>query len=398
MAHCPSTMVWAHGGATDARVSVGATLAMFITTFLLTRQTQVPFLNGLAAPWALLMVLFCLRWQPTLGMLIPMTAYGGCSMLLSMLAARDPENAVRFFVVITGTLLAFHFRPVRIAVGWALLPVVAQAAIIAGVSLGLTLAQDVSMAGAARAMAIDTGWGDVYSFDGVYYRVQVIGNALLPLLFLIGLWRWSVSRLYRVMTVFALIGLGAAGNLTYWLVAALALMMRQGRLAMRRPAVRALGLIATVAGLAAGWGNLDELLGLKFDGSDSSMGVRFDQVHAAFAQFAATPLHLLFGAGLGAPFPDGRERNYSEFQYIELQSLYLSLQLGVAGMALYLGTLWISARRFLNADGRRIFWLYMLAGISNPYILDTNQILATALLVCLFSPPARRLPAQVRTS
>lgn len=376
--------------ANETRVSVGLTFCLFVATFLLTRHTQIPALSGLAAPWALLMVLLWLRWQPALGMLLPVLAYGGCSMMLIMVAARDPANATRFFVIIAGTLLAFHIRPTRISAPWALLPVAAQALIIASVSASLTMMQDLGSAAAARAMVLDAYWGDIYSFDGFYYRVQLIGNALIPLMFLIGLWRWRHGRFYRAIAVLSFMGLIAAGNLTYWLVGGLAVLMRLDRDTIRRPAVRALLFAAIATGLVLAWGNLNELLGLKFDGSDSSMGVRFDQIDAAATQLTQAPLQLLFGAGVGAPFPDGRERNYSEFQYIELQSLYLFLQLGLIGMTLYLGTLAASARRFLNADGRKIFWLYVLTGISNPYILDTNQIVTTVLLVCLFPPTLRR--------
>ena len=53
-------------------------------------------------------------------------------------------------------------------------------------------------------------------------------------------------------------------------------------------------------------------------------------------------------------------------------------------MAIYATTLWVSARHRLDADGRKIFWLYMLSGCTNPYIFDSNQIIATIVLVVAF--------------
>jgi O-antigen ligase len=137
-------------------------------------------------------------------------------------------------------------------------------------------------------------------------------------------------------------------------------------------------------GIAFGWNATNEMMQRKFEGSDSSMGVRFDQIDAAVNLWSDSPGSFVFGTGLGSGFPDGRERNYSEFQYIELQSLYLFVQLGLIGMLLYLATLVVNVRHLLDPDGRRIFWLYMLSGCTNPTILDTNQIIATMLLVCLF--------------
>jgi hypothetical protein len=369
----------------EARTSsVGVTLGLFIATLLLTRQTQIPLLEGLAAVWALVLLTFHLRWRRPLLIAGPMVVYGLCSTLVSLAAGREPAAIIRFFVITMCTLLAFHARPVKISLPWALLPVTLQAVAIATVSVTLGWLQDPALALAVRDHALDMNWGDIYSFDGLYYRVQLIGNALLPLLFMIALWRWRWGRIYQVMTILSLAGLVAAGNLTYFLVAAIAVLLAHGRRLRRSVGARVVIIFAMPLLLAAGWGVVNEAVSDKFDGSDSSMGVRFDQLDAAQRQVGDAPLRLVFGTGLGARFPDGQQRNYSQDRYIEMQWLYLSLQLGMLGLLIYAATLWLSARHFLDRDGRSIFWLYMLAGCTNPYILDSNQIIATIILVCAF--------------
>lgn len=372
------------------QVSVGLTVGLFVATFLLTRQTQLPLLEGLASVWALLLLLVCLRWTSLLPIVMPMLAYGLCSMLISLGAGRDPATVIRFFVITLGTLLAFHIRPARVSVSWALLPVTLQAVAIATVSVLLAVLQDPGLALTVRDYALDANWGDVYSFNGLYYRVQLIGNALLPLLFMISVWRWQRGRVYRVMAVLSLVGLIAAGNLTYFLIAAIGVMFAQGRRLWRRLAVRTLLILALPLMFMAAWGIVDEAVSTKFEGSDSSMGVRFDQLDAAQREVGDAPLKLLLGTGLGARFPDGQQRNYSQDRYIEMQWLYLSLQLGLLGSLIYGATLWLSAKQLLDTDGRCIFWLYMLSGCTNPYILDSNQIVATLILVCAFP---RRAPS-----
>lgn len=367
-----------------ANVSFAATAGLFVATFLLTRQSQIPAIAGLAAPWALLYVFCRLRPQPAFAALLPMLAYALCSTLVSIVLGRESGSALRFFVITMGTLLAFHIRPAAVSAPWALLPVTLQALVIAAISLFLAISQDADLAIAARTIAKETAWGDIYSFNDVYYRVQVVGNAMLPLLCMIAIWRLDRSRVYQVMALVALVGLLAAGNLTYLIVVALAAGLRFRSWLLRTAPRVALVLLALAAALVVAWSAITEAFSTKFDGADSSMGVRFDQIDAAYRHAGDSPVNLLFGIGLGAPFPDGRERDYSESQYIELQSLYLFLQLGGIGTLLYLATLIYSARRFLDADGRTIYWLFLLAGSTNPYILDTNQIVATALLVCLF--------------
>jgi hypothetical protein len=235
-----------------------------------------------------------------------------------------------------------------------------------------------------RATALSSGWGDVYSFDGLYYRVQLVGNALLPLLFMIALWRIDRGPAYRWVAVISLVALLAAGNLTYLLTAAIAAGIRF-RAVLSRPGWGrwVIGLLIA-CGCIYGATAIQEAVERKFDGTDSSMGVRFDQIDAALEQAGDSPVTLLLGAGLGAPFPDGRERDYSRYQYIELQTLYLLYQLGIVGMLVYTTTLISLTRRAMSRTARTIFWLYVLSGITNPYLLDSNQIAATLLLLHLF--------------
>jgi hypothetical protein len=381
-------------GRRGRQVSIAATVALFLITLLLTRQSQVPAIAGLAAPLALAFVLSRLQVQAASTSLMPVLFFCTSSGLISLFAEREPSDVIRFFVITLGTLLAFHIRPARLALGWALLPVALQAALIVIISVSLSLAQDPELAGLLRGLVQGSQWGDVYSHDGLYYRVQLVGNALLPLLFMVCLWRRRVSRLYRSLAVLALLALFAAGNLTYVLVAVLALAVhfRRWLLATTARTITCLVIAAVLLGTA--WSAIADAFSTKFDGADSSMGVRFDQLQAAYEDLGDSPAKLLFGAGLGARFPDGRERKYSEFQYIELQSLYLAFQLGSIGTLLYLATLLYCSRRFLDREGQTILWLFLLAGSTNPYILDSNQIVATAVLVCLFPRRDRRRVAR----
>jgi hypothetical protein len=364
--------------------SLPLTICLLIATFLLTRQTQIPALSGTAAPWALLLVLVWLRWTPALGALAPIAAYCALSAAASIAMGRDPTNVLRFSVITFGTLLAFHVRQRPVAVPLALLPLTAQALLLVAISAWLAYAQDPALADSVRAFVLETTWGDIYSFDGLYFRVQIIGNALIPFLFIVSLWRYRYGRVYRFMTIISLLGVVAAGNLTYYMAAGLAVLIRCRGFILHHQWTKLATAAALVFSILFGWNAVNELVDRKFEGSDSSMGVRFDQIDAATRLWGESPLTLVVGTGLGSAFPDGRERNYSEFQYIELQSLYLLVQLGVLGMLVYAVSLWLTTRRLLTADGQCIFWLYVLSGCTNPTILDTNQIVATLVLVCLY--------------
>jgi len=366
------------------RKSILLSVGLFIATFLLTRQIQIDALNGLGAPWALLVTVAFLRVERSWQLLIPMVLYASTSVLASLAAGHDAANVLRFYVITIGTLLAFCVRPSRISAGTALLPLVFQALIVSAVSLYLGYARDDDLAAGVRAYILSTEWGDIYSFDGIYYRVQLIGNALLPFLFLVALWKYREGRFFRWVAYISFVGVIAAGNLTYSIVIAIGILIH-ARAWLRRHAIKWFALIAVACiGTVAFWGDIDEIVTRKFDGSDSSMGIRFDQVDAAVKVWGESPAILIVGSGLGAPYPDGKERDYSQYQYIELQALYLLIQLGLVGMLIYVATMILATASFLNADGRIIFWLYVLSGATNPTIFDTNQIVATIILVCLF--------------
>ncbi|WP_298231555.1 hypothetical protein [uncultured Azohydromonas sp.] len=371
-------------------VAWGISLALGVATLLLTRHSQLPGLGGLVAPWALLILVLTLGRSTTMLALMPLLAYGSASVIGSALAGRDVADAMRFFIVLLATILAFNVRPRTISQPWALAPVALQCVLITALSVGLGVMQDPLVAGTVREMAIENAWGDVYSFDGIYYRVQVIGNALIPLLFMVCLWERKKRFFHKAGLLVSALGLVAAGNLTYFIVAALALALRYRSLLARQWLLLFLLIPLMAVSAIIFSGDAQEIIDRKFEGSDSSMGVRFDQVDAAQRSFENSPASLVFGAGLGARFPDGKERNYSEFLYIELQALYVTYQIGILGMLLYMLTVAWCVRRRLNMEGRSIFWLYMLSGITNPYILDTNQIVMTMLLVHLF--PARTTP------
>ena len=364
-------------------------LLLFSVVFLLTRHAQLAGLQSLIAPAALLIVLIGLRGGASISPLLPIALYLSLSMFYGAATGNDAADVIRFFLIFFSTLLCLNVKPRRVSPLVCIAPVGFQALVIVGLSLFLAIAQSPTASLAVRSAVLANDWGDVYSHDGIYFRSQLRGNALIPLIFFLALWSDDSRKLRKVGIAFGFAALVAAGNLTYFISAATAVIIRY-RVALFGSRTRILLMAAaiTVGGFITST-VLSEVLSRKFEGSDSSMGVRFDQIDALAEAYADRPSLLIVGAGLGSRYPDGKERPYSKFQYIELQALYLVYQIGLVGAALYTITLVCLVRSRMSKTGQTIFWLFMLSGATNPYIFDSNQIVASMLLVHMF-PNGRR--------
>jgi len=82
-----------------SRTSLSTTLVLLAATLLLTRQSQVPALGGLAAPFVLLLVVLYTLVQDGLTLLLPMLAYASLSLLAAVFADHELANAIRFFAM-----------------------------------------------------------------------------------------------------------------------------------------------------------------------------------------------------------------------------------------------------------------------------------------------------------
>jgi hypothetical protein len=57
---------------------------------------------------------------------------------------------------------------------------------------------------------------------------------------------------------------------------------------------------------------------------------------------------------------------------------------------LYAVKIWEMAKHRFSKEGIAVFLFFILAGISNPYILDSNQIVATLIILLAFGKSVSR--------
>lgn len=359
----------------------GYWLLLCVTVVMLTRQMQLRdynyFLVGATAGIAFL------GWSVIAYKIVSLSfTYFVLCFLLGLMSGAGVSDALRFLAILLFTLSAFLFKPhdqtpkkLLIAIG------LVQAGVVIGIGGYLGVIQDASVAAAIRVWANDVlQMGDVYSFNGVYYRVQLIGNALLPFFFCLtlhfrneGKWMVLSCGIFTIALIFA-------GNLTYWAASA-AYTLYEFRSYLRNPLVALIAIVGIF--FVTSSAIVTESTSAKFSEDDGSAGIRVDQISVILDRMERHPYGAIFGFGLGQRIPDGQFRNYSEYLYIELQAAYVFYQIGLIGMTLYALSFVGLAYKCLNDESRPILFAYIFASISNPYIFDSNQVFVTAFLSAL---------------
>ncbi|HFR7117967.1 TPA: O147 family O-antigen polymerase, partial [Shigella flexneri] len=128
-----------------------------------------------------------------------------------------------------------------------------------------------------------------------------------------------------------------------------------------------------------------ELIIMKSNGADSSLGVRWDQFTVLINDLTESVSNFVIGSGLGNVIKIQTPiRDYSAYIYYELQSVYFLNQLGVILFTLFLLiNLLLTIKIIKYSELCVLYFLYVSYAITNPYILDSNHVAVIIVLVTL---------------
>lgn len=284
---------------------------------------------------------------------------------------------IRFFGVIFSLIFLIFLSPLKI--DFSSRPViyiaVIQSVFIFSISLYL-LSSDFNTWQSIRIFVKDRGFGDIWTTDGYYYRVQLRGNPLIMVgwlsqLILIGFNNVKDKFSFAILSV----GLVVAGNLTFLFAAFLAIFIYC--IVYKKFFILLCFCFFLVSALGLGF--LDEIIFVlvrKFSGAQSSMGARFEQINVIVRAIFLEGYYF-HGAGAGAPYPlgrfgDGGWRTIS--QYIEVQLFLYFYKFGFFSGLLLTVCVYFSVFLFEFRVGLFIF-CYLVSSVTNPYFLDANHLL-----------------------
>ncbi|WP_167351909.1 O-antigen polymerase [Vibrio natriegens] len=242
-----------------------------------------------------------------------------------------------------------------------------------------------------RHYVINNGWGDVYSYEGFFFRIQLLGNALIPFLFFLSYYHYRSKNNENksiIFVLFSFIGAVFCGNLTFFIAMFLfvfsyeVVTLKRKLYVIQKYKVYFFSTVFLLSPIFLNY--IFSMVLLKTDGDTSSMGMRYDQFNVLISDLNLNYLTLLFGNGLGHTLSVVSLRDYTGDIYYELQSVYFLNQLGFINALLFFGLhLFLFFYRVKNVKLRLVYLFYLLYSSTNPYFLDTTQIVALIIIISL---------------
>jgi hypothetical protein len=233
-----------------------------------------------------------------------------------------------------------------------------------------------------REFANNGSFGDIYSFGGIFLRVQVHGNALLVVAFML-----SVMRKQRIhlLSIFLLIGVFLAGNFAFILGFAIFCAYYVLQKAFKNKKMWHINitifLFFSVLVFIIFYPYVERQIERK---SHHSNVVRIEQAEVLLSG------NVFMGNGIGNNIKARTStRTYDGALYYELQSLYIINQIGVIGYLIFMfSTIYTFYYLTKNKKMLIIYFIYLFYSFWNPYCFDTTHMFAVMLLLNEWKPPA----------
>ena len=233
-----------------------------------------------------------------------------------------------------------------------------------------------------RNTSLSMGWGDIYK-SGLFYKIQIKGNALIPLGLFISIVSYK-TKYRRIYIILNLLGLIIAGNFAFLLGLSFFLFLIYiKRLFYKKHSLHKLNYWAII--VASSFIVLISKIysfimqQIKLKGIESNP-TRIDQIRVMWDNL---DYNLLWGNGLGNLIKKKTVfRDYSNEYYYEIQNFYVLNQIGILGFFLYLLLNLVFIKTLRNIESRFIYISYIVYSLFNPYVFDTNHLIA---IICCAS-------------
>ena len=236
-----------------------------------------------------------------------------------------------------------------------------------------------------RFFFMEQGWGDVYTYDGFFYRVQIKGNALIPFALFLTFLKDYTFKYKRILQIILLISSVIAGNFAYLIGVFIFIVFWYLFNNLHKQKFRNRIIIFSFL-FTLSIGSIieytKEILERK---SGYSLGTRSDQVDVLIRDTQKDISTFVLGKGLGNNVMIKTSfRDYTDNLYFEIQAMYFFNQLGLINSLIFISfLLFLAIKKIFYKDLLFIYFCYIIYGVTNPYILDTTQTTVILILISI---------------
>lgn len=224
-----------------------------------------------------------------------------------------------------------------------------------------------------RNLWISLGWGDVYTMGSVFFtRIQLHGNALLVIAAFVAWYihdRWYYKIGFLIAVLLAgnkAFLIGIFGYAAYFFIKKLFNNKRKSDFSVKIT----VAYLMVMLFMPLFYTRVNSIMKEK---ADYSNAIRKEQSEALLSG------NIVFGNGIGNTIHYiGRFRDYSGYDYYELQSLYIINQIGFVGYFLfYILTfgLMMGKNKKIIFRNWYIYLIYIIYSFFNPYCFDTSHMI-----------------------
>jgi len=290
---------------------------------------------------------------------------------------------VRFFLIIVLIFLAYFIKPNKKYINIFMFFIGLQAVFIICFELYLMINFSLDTYGLVRHFFLNNNWGDVYTYNGIIWKIQLKGNALLPYAFFVsmvyyqGFKRNLIAGLFLIATLFA-------GNFAF--ILGIILFLGLFYIYTKRWTTQKIvlnGFIVIMLSIFLFNPVYNYFSNVVEQKSGRSNSTRIDQTNVLVENMTKNLTTILFGQGLGNTIDVKTEwRDYSGDIYYELQAFYIMNQLGILFFAFFiLINILLAYYMFKYKLLLIVYASYIFYAFFNPYFLDTSHIVAIVILL-----------------
>jgi len=374
-----------------------SSLSFLGLTICLTRQFPFSFLSSILTVFLLLTLLAHVylnhkkKSKINVFDLTVLISLLGAILGYSLARENSPLLVIRFFTILLFINVVLLFKAGNVSHLKVFKYVyLLQAIIIIVIGVTMPILFDITTFSPVRSMFLQNQWGDIYSHNALFYRVQVIGSALMPIFFFLSYIQYRESNTHSIFVLcISFLGCVFAGNLAYFLAMFIFLgiyeIRRLGSLGHMINKYKLMVSFLLIVLIPIFLYYVFTLFLMKSDGSGGSVSTRIDQVNVLMNSMNANYMTLLFGNGIGHTLSVVSPiRDYTGSVYFELQALYFLNQLGFIPFSfLFLFHIYLFIKRISDFNSRLIYFIYLFYAAINPYFLDSSHVVVLILLLAL---------------